>query len=223
MQAWGTSSRFSIRDTGKEPSKSGVIGLFCAALGISRDNANLNNAVFAKLTHLRICVRVLREGIVQNDFHTAQNVATADGKKPKPTELSTRWYLSDADFLVGVEGDDLELMQSIHSALQKPKWQIFLGRKAFVPSIPVYLPMDGVRDGDADTVLRQFEFEGNFATQRLVIEDELGAEVRRDVPLDFATRRFSVRRVRTEFLLPHGVNQNDGNLPDKNDIEPALP
>ena len=33
MQAWGTSSRFDERDTGKEPSKSGVIGLLAAALG----------------------------------------------------------------------------------------------------------------------------------------------------------------------------------------------
>ena len=46
MQSWGVSSRFSIRDTGKEPSKSGVIGLFCAALGISRDEANMENPTF---------------------------------------------------------------------------------------------------------------------------------------------------------------------------------
>ena len=32
MQAWGTQSRFTVRDTGLEPSKSGVIGLLCAAL-----------------------------------------------------------------------------------------------------------------------------------------------------------------------------------------------
>lgn len=31
---WGTISRFDQRDTGKEPSKSGVIGLLAAALGV---------------------------------------------------------------------------------------------------------------------------------------------------------------------------------------------
>ena len=38
MQSWGTTSRFDERDTGKEPSKSGVVGLLAAALGIDREN-----------------------------------------------------------------------------------------------------------------------------------------------------------------------------------------
>ena len=39
MQSWGTQSRFLHRDTGREPSKSGVIGVLCAALGRPRDAA----------------------------------------------------------------------------------------------------------------------------------------------------------------------------------------
>ncbi len=39
MQSWGTQSRHSNRDTGLEPSKSGVIGLLCAALGRPRSAA----------------------------------------------------------------------------------------------------------------------------------------------------------------------------------------
>lgn len=37
LQSWGIDSKFDIRRTGREPSKSGVIGLICAALGIKRD------------------------------------------------------------------------------------------------------------------------------------------------------------------------------------------
>lgn len=36
MQSWGTRSRGVIRDTTSEPTKSGVVGLIAAALGISR-------------------------------------------------------------------------------------------------------------------------------------------------------------------------------------------
>ena len=39
MQSWGTRSRFSNRDTGLEPSRSGVIGLLCAALGRPREES----------------------------------------------------------------------------------------------------------------------------------------------------------------------------------------
>ena len=65
LQSWGMASRFSIRDTAKEPSKSGVIGLLCAALGISRDNANTDNPTFNALTKLKFGVRVNREGVMQ--------------------------------------------------------------------------------------------------------------------------------------------------------------
>jgi CRISPR system Cascade subunit CasD len=53
---------------------------------------------------------------------------------------SWRQYLADADFLVGLEGEDPELLIHVAEALQRPRWQLFLGRKAFVPGMPVRLP-----------------------------------------------------------------------------------
>ena len=216
MQSWGISSRFSIRDTGKEPSKSGVIGLLCAALGISRDEANTNNLQFDELLKLEMSVRVLHEGVLQKDYHTAQHIAKADGGT-KETELSTRWYLADADFLVGLESEDLSLLESLQTAVQNPKWQLFLGRKAFVPSVPVYFAENGLQTGE--NVLQNFEIQSKSKEQRLIIEDESGTEVRQDVPLDFANRRFSMRRVRTEFIKPKGGEKDDGNISDENDFE----
>ena len=221
MQSWGMSSRFSIRDTAKEPSKSGVIGLLCAALGISRDDGNTENPQFAELIKLKMNVRVLQEGVMQKDYHTAQHIAKADGGKPKETELSTRWYLADADFLVGLESEDLSLLENLQNAVKNPKWQLFLGRKAFVPSVPVYFADNGLQIGDCETVLRDCEVESKSKEQRLIIEDEKGTEVRQDVPLDFATRRFSIRRVRTDFITPKG-EKDDGNLPDEDDIESEM-
>src|SRR5512136_1449116 len=87
LQAWGVQSRFSIRDTGLEPSKSGVIGLLCAALGRSR------TADLTDLAALRLGVRVDREGRLAYDFHTAQNVLKAGGGL-KDTEPSRRYYLA---------------------------------------------------------------------------------------------------------------------------------
>lgn len=222
MQSWGISSRFSIRDTGKEPSKSGVIGLLCAALGISRDEGNQGNLQFDTLIKLKMSVRVLREGVMQKDYHTAQNIAKADGSKPnKPTELSTRWYLADADFLVGLESEDLPLLEGFQTALKNPKWQLFLGRKAFVPSVPVYFAKDGLQTGESEFVLRNFEIESKSQNQRLIIESENGTEVRQDVPLDFAARRFSIRRVDTKFYTPNG-GENDGNILNENDSESEM-
>ena len=53
-----------------------------------------------------MAVRVDREGRLMRDYHTAQNVRRADPTKgTQDTVLSERFYLADADFLVGLEGD----------------------------------------------------------------------------------------------------------------------
>jgi CRISPR system Cascade subunit CasD len=214
LQSWGMSSRFSIRDTAKEPSKSGVIGLLCAALGISRDDANTDNPTFNALTKLKFGVRVNQEGVMEKDYHTAQNIAKADGGT-KDTELSTRWYLADADFLVGFESDDVSFLEGLQNAVKNPKWQLFLGRKSFVPSVPIYLAKDGIRDGNLEDVLSKCELENTDSSgNRIVLENEQGTEVRQDVPLCLKTRRFSIRRVETKFIEVKG-GENDGNLSDE--------
>lgn len=151
LQAWGVSSRFSIRETLNEPTKSGVVGLLCAALGW--DRAAPTHVVagrtrpLTELAALPFGVRVVQAGSLRRDYHTAQQVLRAKAKlKPgKPvaggdlqeTVLSERYYLSDAYFLAGFESDDLELLNALDAALAQPHWPLALGRKAFVPSLPV--------------------------------------------------------------------------------------
>src|ERR1035437_3685396 len=138
MQSWGTQSRFTHRDTDLEPSKSGVIGLLCAAMGKPRDDLT----AIKELAGLKMGVRVDRQGTLKRDFHTAQNVAKAGGDGTKDCELSNRFYLADACFLVGLLGE-LTPLEKVQKSLTDPVWQMYLGRKAFVPGLPVSLP-DGL-------------------------------------------------------------------------------
>ena len=203
MQSWGTRSRFSNRDTGLEPSRSGVVGLLCAALGVSRDNDEKLRD-FAP-DRLKMAVRVDREGRLMRDFHTAQNVRRADTtKSPQENVLSERFYLADADFLVGLEGAPA-FLDTFATALQMPLWQLCLGRKAFVPSLPV---CEGVWTGELLEVLKAHPWRRRHARDepeeslRFVVEVPFGTgEPRPDVPLSFVSRdrRFAVRHVKTEF------------------------
>lgn len=199
LQSWGVQSRFAMRDTGREPSKSGVIGLLCAALGRPRSSS------VDDLTALRMGVRVDQEGHVERDFHTAMHLLRASGGI-KETEPSTRYYLSNARFLVGLAGKDLSLLQTLHAALRNPRWVLFLGRKACVPGEPVWL-RDGLRCNT--TLLEALEtypwlgcdIRRRPERLRVVLEDdEDGETVRPDQPLSFAERRFAPRRVRTTFV-----------------------
>src|SRR5206468_1777751 len=86
---------------------------------------------------LKMAVRVDREGRLMRDYHTAQNVRRADTTKtPQDTVLSERYYLADADFLVGLQGD-LTFLKQLQTKLRQPTWSLFLGRKSFVPALPV--------------------------------------------------------------------------------------
>lgn len=202
MQSWGVQSRFTVRDTGLEPSKSGVVGLLCAALGRRREEA------VTDLADLTMGVRVDQEGVMARDYHTAGKggILRASGQvEQKNLVVSTRYYLTDACFLVGLVGDDLDLLTRLHAALRDPVWPLYLGRKAFVPGEPVWLP-DGLRSYETlmDT-LRTYPWLGYNPDKRpdqvrLVLEDPNGAEVRPDQPLSFAERRFAPRRVTTTFI-----------------------
>ena len=61
MQSWGFASRFDNRDTGREPTKSGVIGILAAALGLPRTGD------ISSLAGLRMSVRIDSEGLVARD------------------------------------------------------------------------------------------------------------------------------------------------------------
>ena len=54
LQSWGMDSKFETRKTGREPTKSGVVGLLAAACGIGREAPGR----LAPLTALRFGVRV---------------------------------------------------------------------------------------------------------------------------------------------------------------------
>lgn len=206
MQSWGTQSRFSIRDTGLEPSKSGVFGLLCAALGAPRNDEETLQRLREGLT---MGVRVDREGVMKKDFHTAKDVAKASGSGTKDTEISDRWYLADADFLVGLESEDEALLLALNKALAKPVWQISLGRKSFVPSAPIReldapLPMS-LREALEKHCWKTDRKEEAPARLRVAVdanaaEDNWQTEIRQDVPLSFANRSFTIRQVKTGFI-----------------------
>ncbi|MDR0779144.1 MAG: type I-E CRISPR-associated protein Cas5/CasD [Pseudomonadales bacterium] len=198
MQSWGTTSRFDERDTQLEPSKSGVLGLLCATLGRDRSEP------VDDLARLRMGVRVDREGVPMRDYQTATGVLTAAGKVDLArTVVSPRFYLADAAFLVGLEGDDA-LLRTLHQALRAPVWPLALGRKSFAPGMPVWLA-DGLVSQSLKVALsswpRLCAATRAMAKEplRFVLEDREEGAVRLDQPTaPFAERRFGPRFVKTE-------------------------
>ena len=127
LQSWGVKSRFTVRATELAPTKSGIIGMLAAAVGRRRTDP------IEDLLSLRFGVRKDQPGRVIRDFHTAR---TLDGKTSMP--LSERYYLADAVFLAGIEGDTA-LLEGLDEALRHPFFPLYLGRRSCPPTHPVSL------------------------------------------------------------------------------------
>lgn len=113
LQAWGADSKFETRKTNREPTKSGVIGLWAAALGLRRDESE----ALARLAQLRFGVRVEREGQLLVDYHIAKT------QDQKTSYVTYRHYLQDAVFLAGIESEDTALLQRVEPG---SSWQFRL-------------------------------------------------------------------------------------------------
>jgi CRISPR system Cascade subunit CasD len=208
LQSWGYQSRFDHRTTLSYPTRSGVIGLLCAAMGVDRGDTSGPE----RLNGLRMTVYALRQSGRLTDYQTVGGGYDVDedwrtriprrahGKKPgrdKQTVQTYREYLQDSRFGVVLCGA-APLIGEVAAALEAPRWGVWLGRKSCVPASPV---CQGVFT-DADAALgRLIEVSGCDAVQREVHEADTfedGNDTLMDKPLDFAERRFAPRRVRVE-------------------------
>ena len=191
MQSWGLDAKFERRGTERVPTKSGVIGLVAAALGRRR------NESIVDLQKLRFGVRVDREGVLVRDYHTAKSTVTS--------YVTQRYYLADAVFLVGLEGEE-EVLAEVEHALRFPVFPLFLGRRSCPPEGQVLL---GIRYGK--TLLEALRDEpwlvNNWLRKketpevslRIVIDAPDGeyAYIQRDLPVSYnqVHRKFGFRRV----------------------------
>jgi CRISPR system Cascade subunit CasD len=164
------------------------------------------------LVEIKMGVRVDREGILSKDYHTAgggkingqdYGVIKASGGKGD-TVVSHRYYLSDAEFYVALEGD-IDLLKKLHKALHDPVWPIYLGRKAFVPELPVCC---GIKEGSIEEILRKIPWRMRHRDKekpeilRLVLECGYGeGATRMDIPrsFDIFDRHYDPRYVKTEW------------------------
>ncbi len=150
LQAWGVNSKFDVRQTEREPSKSGVMGLLASAFGIGRDD----RAALNELSRLSYGVRVEQEGQLLRDYHGAKSFKSVGdylNGNFDDAYMSNRYYLSDAVFLAAVSCDDNDLLRCIDAALRRPAFPLYLGRRSCPPTLPVTL---GLRDASLEDALR---------------------------------------------------------------------
>jgi CRISPR system Cascade subunit CasD len=232
LQAWGGESKFERRVTNREPTKSGVIGMLAAALGRRRDES------IDDLAALCFGVRIDQPGQMVKDFHTARKLLPR--KKGSfideyESYVTLRYYLADAVFLVGLEGETKGIKE-LEDAVNSPVFPLYLGRRSCPPCGRVSL---GVREKPLMLALREEPWlagewyrkkSGGPISLTLVTDaDKPGGIRRRDLPVSFSPthRRYAFRNIddivnavnvdKTEhdaFAALDGREESDVSIPD---------
>lgn len=198
LQAWGSDSKFNIRMTEREPTKSGVIGLIAAAMGIQRND---DSKKLEPLTKLHFGVRVEREGKLLKDFHMVHEM-----KGKRDSHLTERYYLSDAVFLVALESENPDLLDSIVQAIGNPVYPLFLGRRSCPPTLPIVI---GMREEKLVEVLKNEpalsdinDKKSTLNSRRIIYDTDSHGVVVQDMPLSFSQthRQYGYRMKKEEML-----------------------
>lgn len=134
LQAWGGPVIGDRRPTLPFPTRSGVLGLVAACMGILRGQ---NDRLLALAEGARVHVRVDAPGTPLVDDQTIQ--ANPNASTTRQTIQSKRTYLCDASFAAVIVPGPHMSTQAIASAIAYPVFAPFLGRRACVPSSPLLI------------------------------------------------------------------------------------
>lgn len=151
MQSWGASSKFQRRETDSWPTKSALVGVIAAAMGIDKHSADEAEQL-APVAALGFSVwrwPKSHPSIRLSDFHTIgggydkKNPSEilhiprrASGVAVDNAVLTRRTYLTDARFIAIFQGERATL-ERISAALLDPVWGVWFGRKTCIPATPL--------------------------------------------------------------------------------------
>lgn len=204
MQAWGEHTFEGLRPSANFPTRSGLLGLLGACLGIGR---NERDRLQALADSVGMAVRVderrvaRRDGtsrplrvVKMTDYHTVKD-AREDytGLKSHETIQTWREYLYDAEFTVALwlrEGATLNL-DTLEIAVQQPLFTPYLGRRSCPLARPLFHSC--ISAADVVTALQTVAPQGGTIYSEEQISDQMKRV--RDVPLIHQPRQFAGRNV----------------------------
>lgn len=217
MASWGDIAVGEYRPSFAHPSKSAIVGLLAAALGIRRDEEERQKN-FAEACSF--AVRVDAMGNLLRDYHTIQVPSSGTGRNRRTfhtrkaelaesdlnTILSSRDYRCDAVYTVAItlREDSTCSVKDLADALRKPVFTLYLGRKSCplaFPLSPLVISAESVKEAMSKAPVPE-ELHGLIQEQSSLVywEGEQGGYereqviTRRDAPLSRKRWQFSERK-----------------------------
>lgn len=186
MQSWGTHTYEDIRPTHGHPTRSALIGLLGACLGIDRRDLRRKKAL-NDTVDLAVLVEEPKskaERVTRLvDFHTVMDSRKVDGTVNKHPIVTSREYLCDAKFTVavGIKLSGEFSLSDLVAAVKKPYYTPVLGRKCCPLSEPLFLGLHSSTD-IVSALQESTDVSGVIYSEQPSSEDTSSIVIR-DVPL----------------------------------------
>ena len=156
LASWGGQAVGQERPSDDHPSRSALLGMLAAALGIRRNEETKHRALSDTC---RFGIKLLAPGLALRDFHTIsipkgtnlnlhtrreevlcfekQSKSEVKNQRPNPI-VSSRTYRQDTLNIVTVTSDSPHYgINNLTNALLKPIFPLYLGRKSCPPALPL--------------------------------------------------------------------------------------
>jgi len=192
MQAWGGHTYEDLRHSELIPTRSAVLGMLAACLGIERSDVTGLESLSASV---RMAVRLDRQPQRMMDFHTVLDARKVDGKPNPNPVVSRREYLCDAEYtvLIQVSDDAVCSLESIEQAIKKPVYTPFLGRRSCPLSRPLFEVIVSAIDFKQAFALVEPRGGVIYSEEKLHEDDALWRM--RDEPVYARKRQFATRSI----------------------------
>lgn len=207
MQAWGTHTYEDFRPVNHFPTRSGLLGLIGACLGLDRQNrvaleqlaqsVEFTVRVDRQVNRLQQEILQPKESLKLTDFHTVEAARRVDGSKGDYPILSYREYLHDAAFTVAVmeKPEASYPLERLIQALRQPLYTPVLGRRSCPLARPLLESGEVMETENAKLALDRIPPGHGL----MYAESEMLANSKplplRDVPLYGRYRQFGTRRI----------------------------
>lgn len=206
LASFGEAAGNAQRGTAERPSRSALLGLAGAALGLRREDAAGQSRLFAGL---RTASLSQRSGKLLTDFHTFQSLPSSAGAprsraaalaqhEELSTSITRREYRMDVRYLAGftatdgvAEGEGIDLA-ALAEAFRRPRFTLWLGRKSCPLSHPLNPQVVPATDA-AGAFLAYLEADPSLLGT-MPREAELAVETLGDLPPGAAISRQHTRR-----------------------------
>lgn len=203
MSAYGLQTFDVHRKVNHFPTRSAIMGMLGAAMGITRERFG---ELFELSKKLSIAVQVNRSGEKMVDYHTVQNFRSPQGKIQKGTKPTYREYWCDSKHTFAICGDE-QVISELAKKVKAPEFGVFQGRKSCPLTRPLF---EIVLDCDNPAhALKKLGAQGQIFSD--VKGDNVVAQLQARDLITQVIRKYAMRNVYVSGQSPVIQSEGGGN------------